>query len=59
LPGRLYLDGVSDEHIVVRKPTDVMLVRVPDELPEIQQATRPTLEYYRRHDIIDVLVPVV
>jgi hypothetical protein len=21
--------------------------------------TRPTLEYYRRHDVIDVLVPVV
>jgi hypothetical protein len=21
--------------------------------------TRPTLEYYRRHDLIDVLVPVV
>ncbi len=22
-------------------------------------STRPTLQYYRRHDIIDVLVPVV
>jgi hypothetical protein len=21
--------------------------------------TRPTLEYYRRHDVIDVLVPIV
>ena len=133
---------MSDEHIVVREPTDVMLVRVADELPEIQRAwaafetavglrgrkfygafdpltatysvcavlrpdddpaafgaergtlpggryacvrlqgepsavyeqigpaaqrlaqrpdadrTRPTLEYYRRHDVIDVLVPV-
>jgi len=135
--------SVSDEHIVVRQPANVMLVRVPDELPEIQRAwaafetavglrgrkfygafdpvtatysvcavlrpdddpatfgaergtlpsgryacvrlhgeppevydqigptaqrlaerpdadsTRPTLEYYRRHDVIDVLVPVV
>jgi hypothetical protein len=134
---------VSDEHVVVREPVDVMLVRVGDELPEIQRAwaafetavglrgrkfygafdptttsysvcavlrpgddpasigaergtlpggryacvrlhgeppgvyeqigptaqrlaqrpdadhTRPTLEYYRRHDVIDVLVPVV
>jgi hypothetical protein len=134
---------VSAEHIVVREPTDVMLVRVADELPEIQRAwasfetavglrgrkfygafdpltdtysvcavlrpdddpsefgaergtlpggryacvrlrgepphvyeeigptaerlaqrsdadcTRPTLEYYRRRDLIDVLVPVV
>jgi hypothetical protein len=134
---------VSAEHIVVREPTDVMLVRVADELSEIQQAwasfeakvglrgrkfygafdpvtatysvcavlrpeddpsefgaergtlpggryacvrlhgeppgvyeaigstaqrlaqradadqTRPTLEYYRRRDLIDVLVPLV
>jgi hypothetical protein len=134
---------VSDEQIVVREPVEVMLVRVADELPEIQRAwaefetavglrgrkfygafdpatttysvcavlrpgddpaalgaergtlpggryarirlhgeppevyeqigptaeqlalrsdadpTRPTLEYYRRHDVIDVLVPVV
>jgi hypothetical protein len=134
---------VSDEHVVVREPVEVMLVRVADELPEIQRAwaefetavglrgrkffgafdpatgtysacavlragddpaafgaergtlpggryacvrlhgeppevydqigptaqrlaqrsdadrTRPTLEYYRRHDVIDVLVPVV
>ena len=134
---------MSGEHIVVRGPTEVMLVRVADKLPEIQRAwaefetavglrgrkfygafdpvtasysvcavlrsdddpaafgaergtlpggryacvrlhgeppgvyeqigptarrlaqrsdadsTRPTLEYYRRHDIIDVLVPVV
>jgi hypothetical protein len=135
--------SVSAEHIVVREPTDVMLVRVADQLPEIQRAwasfeaavglrgrkfygrsirsqiptavcavlrpdddpsefgaergtlpggryacvrlhgeppriyekigptaerlaqrsdadhTRPTLEYYRRRDLIDVLVPVV
>jgi hypothetical protein len=134
---------VSDDQIVVREPVEVMLVRVADELPEIQRAwaefetavglrgrkfygafdpatttysvcavlrpgddpaalgaergtlpggryarirlhgeppevyeqigptaeqlalrsdadpTRPTLEYYRRHDVIDVLVPVV
>jgi hypothetical protein len=134
---------VSGEYIVIREPTEVMLVRVADELPEIQRAwaefelavglrgrkfygafdpvtatysvcavlrsdddpasfgaergtlpggryacvrlhgeppgvyeqigptarrlaerpdadrTRPTLEYYRRHDTIDVLVPVV
>jgi hypothetical protein len=134
---------VSDAHIVVREPVEVMLVRVADELSEIQQAwaefetavglrgrkfygafdpttttysvcavlragddpaafgaergtlpgglyarvrlhgdppdiyeqigptaqrlaqrpdadhTRPTLEYYRRHDVIDVLVPLV
>jgi hypothetical protein len=134
---------VSDEHVVVREPVEVMLVRVADELPEIQRGwaefeaavglrgrkffgafdpatgtysvcavlragddpaafgaergtlpggryacvrlhgeppevydqigptaqrlaqrrdadrTRPTLEYYRRHDVIDVLVPVV
>jgi hypothetical protein len=134
---------VSDEHVVLREPVEVMLVRVADELPEIQRAwaefetavglrgrkfygaydpatnaysvcavlradddpsafgaergtlpggryarvrlhgkppqvyeqigptarrlaqrrdvdrTRPTLEYYRRHDVIDVLVPVV
>ena len=134
---------MSDEHVVVREPDEVMLVRVADELPEIQRAwaefetavglrgrkffgafdpatgtysvcavlragddpaafgaergtlpggryacvrlhgeppevydqigptaqrlaqrsdadrTRPTLEYYRRHDVIDVLVPVV
>jgi hypothetical protein len=135
--------SVVGEHIVLREPTDVMLVRVADELSEIQRAwaafetavglrgrkfygafdpvaktysvcavlrpdddpavfgaergtlpggryvcvrllgeppavyeqigptaqrlaqrpdadaTRPTLEYYRRHDVIDVLVPVV
>ena len=135
--------SVSAERIVVREPTDVMLVRVADQLPEIQRAwasfeaavglrgrkfygafdpvtdtysvcavvrpdddpskfgaergtlpggryacvrlhgehpgvyeeigptaerlgqrsdadhTRPTLEYYRRRDLIDVLVPVV
>ena len=134
---------MSDAHIVVREPVEVMLVRVADELSEIQQAwaefetavglrgrkfygafdpttttysvcavlragddpaafgaergtlpggryarvrlhgdppdiyeqigptaqrlaqrpdadhTRPTLEYYRRHDVIDVLVPLV
>ena len=134
---------MSDDQIVVREPVEVMLVRVADELPEIQRAwaefetavglrgrkfygafdpatttysvcavlrpgdepaalgaergtlpggryarirlhgeppevyeqigptaeqlalrsdadpTRPTLEYYRRHDVIDVLVPVV
>ena len=137
------VDSVNAEHIVVREPTEVMLVRVADELSEIQRAwasfeaavglrgrkfygafdpvtasysvcavlqpgddpsdfgaepgtlpggryacvrlhgeppgvyakigptaerlaqradadhTRPTLEYYRRHDLIDVLVPVV
>ena len=135
--------GVAAEHIVVREPTDVMLVRVADQLPEIQRAwasfeaavglrgrkfygafdpvsatysvcavlrpgddpsefgaehgvlpggryacarlqgeppglyeeigptaellaqrpdadqTRPTLEYYRRRDLVDVLVPIV
>lgn len=135
--------SVSAERIVVREPTEVMLVRVADQLPEIQRAwawfeaavglrgrkfygafdpatdtysvcavlrpdddpsefgvergtlpggryalvrlhgeppgvydeigptaerlaqrldaddTRPTLEYYRRRDLIDVLVPVV
>lgn len=134
---------MSQAHIVVREPTDVMLVRVADELPEIRRAwaafetavglqgrkfygafdpvtamysvcavlrpgddpasfgaepstlpggryacvrlhgeppavyerigptaeqlaqppdadrTRPTLEYYRRRDVVDVLVPVV
>lgn len=139
---RLYLVNVSEAHIVVREPTDVMLMRVADELTAIQQAwaafetavglhgrkfygafdpaaatysvcavlrpnddpaafgaergtlpggryacvrlqgeppgvyeqigptaerlaqrpdadhTRPTLEYYRRRDVIDVLVPV-
>jgi len=30
--------SVSEERIVVREPTDVMLVRVADELPEIQSA---------------------
>jgi hypothetical protein len=139
----LYRRSVSDERIVVREPTDVMLVGVADELPAIQRAwasfetavglrgrkfygafdprtdtysvcavlrpdddpsefgaergtlpggryacvrlcgeppgvyeeigptaerlaqrpdadrTRPTLEYYRRRDLIDVLVPVV
>lgn len=133
----------GDEHIVVREPVDVMLVRVANELPEIQRAwaefeaevglrgrkfygafdpitdtysvcavvragdepadfgaefgtlpggrfvcvrlrgeppavydqicptakgiaqrhepdlTRPTLEYYPRHDVIDVLVPII
>jgi hypothetical protein len=29
---------VSDGHIVVREPLDVMLVHVVDELPEIQRA---------------------
>jgi hypothetical protein len=139
---RLYIACVSEAHVVVREPTDVMLVRVADELAAIQQAwaafetavglhgrkfygafdpatatysvcavlrpnddpaafgaecgtlpggryacvrlqgdppgvyaqigptaerlaqrpdadhTRPTLEYYRRRDVIDVLVPV-
>ena len=139
----MYVMSVSAEHIVVREPTNVMLVRVADQLPEIQRAwasfeagvglrgrkfygafdpvtdtysvcavlrpgddpsqfgaergtlpggryacvrlhgeppgvyveigptaerlaqrsdhdqTRPTLEYYRRRDLIDVLVPVV
>jgi hypothetical protein len=139
----LYVMSVSAEHIVVRESTNVMLVRVADQLPEIQRAwasfearvglrgrkfygafdpvtdtysvcavlwpdddpsqfgaergtlpggryacvrlhgeppgvyeqigptaerlaqrsdhdqTRPTLEYYRRRDLIDVLVPVV
>jgi hypothetical protein len=137
------VNSMNAEHIVVREPTDVMLVRVADELSEIQRAwasfeaavglrgrkfygafdpvtasysvcavlrpeddpsdygaergtlpggryacvrlhgeppgvyakigptaerlaqradadhTRPTLEYYRRHDLIDVLVPVL
>jgi hypothetical protein len=38
LRGRLYLASVREEHIVVREPTDVMLVRVADELSEIQRA---------------------
>jgi hypothetical protein len=99
---------VDGEHIVVHEPTDVMLVRVADQLSEIQRApgvlrgqggfaraevlrgvrsgvgdlqrvrrgtsvaavnplaqppdadrTRPTLEYYRRRDVIDILVPIV
>jgi hypothetical protein len=29
---------VSDEHIVVREPVEVMLIRVADKLPEIQRA---------------------
>src|SRR4029453_9737670 len=29
---------MSDEHVVVREPVEVMLVRVVDELPEIQRA---------------------
>ena len=29
---------MSGEHIVVRGPTEVMLVRVADKLPEIQRA---------------------
>jgi hypothetical protein len=139
----LYVVTVTEEHIVVREPIDVMLVSVADELSEIQRAwaaferavglrgrkfygafdpvtntysvcavlrpgddpsvfgaergtlpggryacvrllgeppavyeqiaptaqhlaqrtdadpTRPTLEYYRRHNVIDVLVPIV
>jgi len=139
----LYAASVNEEHVVVREPVEVMLLRVADELPAIQRAwaefetavglrgrkfygafdpatntysvcavlrdgddpaafsaehstlpggryacvrlrgeppgmyeqigptaqrltqrpdadhTRPTLEYYRRHDVIDVLVPVV
>jgi hypothetical protein len=35
-------------------PTAERLARRPDA-----DATRPTLEYYRRHDVIDVLVPIV
>ena len=35
-------------------PTAQRLAQWPDA-----DGTRPTLEYYRRHDIIDVLVPVV
>jgi hypothetical protein len=35
-------------------PTVQGLARRPDA-----DGTRPTLEYYRRHDLIDVLVPVV
>jgi len=36
--GRLYVVSVKEAHIVVREPTDVMLVRVADELSEIQEA---------------------
>ena len=32
------VDSVNAEHIVVREPTEVMLVRVADELSEIQRA---------------------
>lgn len=35
-------------------PTAQRLAKRPDA-----DRTRPTLEYYRRHDVIDVLVPVV
>lgn len=35
-------------------PTAQRLAQRPDA-----DGTRPTLEYYRRHDVIDVLVPVV
>ena len=143
MPWLVYLAGVSEAHVVVREPTAVMLVRVADELAEIQRAwasfesavglrrrkfygafdpvsstysvcavirpdddpatfgaehgtlpggryacvrlhgeppavyeqigpmaerlsqrpdadpTRPTLEYYRRRDVIDILVPIV
>ena len=142
-PRRCTVPSVDAEHIVVREPTDVMLVRVTDEPAEIERAwasfetkvglrgrkfygafdpqsetysvcavlhpdddpsdfgaehgtlpggryacvrlhgeppgvygeigptaerlaarpdldsTRPTLEYYRRRDVIDVLVPIV
>jgi hypothetical protein len=34
----VYLVGVSEPHIVVREPIPVMLVRVADELAEIQRA---------------------
>ena len=37
-PSRLYVTDVGAEHIVVRHPTDVMLVRVADQLSEIQRA---------------------
>src|SRR3954451_8134657 len=37
-PRRLYVMSVSAEHIVVREPTNVMLVRVADQLSEIQRA---------------------
>jgi hypothetical protein len=29
---------MNDEHVVVREPVEVMLVRVADALPEIQRA---------------------
>jgi hypothetical protein len=35
-------------------PTAERLAQCPDA-----DATRPTLEYYRRRDMIDVLVPIV
>jgi hypothetical protein len=35
---RLYRVSLSEGHIVVREPTDVMLVRVADELTAIQRA---------------------
>ena len=35
-------------------PTAERLAKRPDADP-----SRPTLEYYRRHDVIDILVPVV
>jgi hypothetical protein len=35
-------------------PTAERLAQRPDA-----DSSRPTLEYYRRHDVIDVLVPVV
>ena len=35
---RLYRVSVREAHVVVREPTDVMLVRVADELVAIQQA---------------------
>jgi len=37
-PAWLYVTRVDAEHVVVREPTDVMLVRVEDQLSEIQRA---------------------
>lgn len=58
LPGgryaRIRLHGEPPEVYEQIGPTAEQLALRSDADP-----TRPTLEYYRRHDVIDVLVPVV
>ena len=58
LPGGRYacvrLHGEPPEVYDQIEPTAQRLAQRSDA-----DRTRPTLEYYRRHDVIDVLVPVV